>query len=233
MTIFFALYPNNLTQDPNDYYAVVQPAHIRSNKDIADRIVAMGSTVTRADILSVLNDRDEAVRAMLLDGDRVNTSLVSLYVTIKGVFDGPTAPFDSSCHQFALVSIPTRDLTQWVQVNSRAQQVSADRPEPEPLRFIDVATGEMDSVLTPNSVANIIGRRLKFDASDPQQGVFFVAADGAASPAPMIAKNSPSELIITTPAGLAAGNYTLEVRAILPGNTEMRTGQLPFTLTVS
>ncbi len=233
MTINFALYPNNLTEDPNDYYAVVQHARIRANEDIADRIVAMGSTVTRSDILSVLNDRDEAVRAMLLDGDRVNTSLVSLYVTIKGVFDGPTAPFDPSRHQFSLVSVPTRGLTQWVQVNSRAQQVKADRPEPEPLRFIDVTSGEINSVLLPHSVANIQGRRLKFDFSDAEQGVFFVAADGTASRAPLVAKNSASELIFVTPLGLAAGNYALEVRAIMPDTTEIRVGRLPYTLTVS
>jgi hypothetical protein len=233
MPIYFALYPNNLTEDPGDYYAVVQSAQIRTNADIADRIISMGSTVTRADILSVLNDRDEAVRAMLLDGDRVNTSLVSLYVTIKGTFDGPMAPFDPSRHQFNIVSIPIHDLMAWVQNNARAQQVEADRPEPEPLRFVDAATGEINSVLQPNNVANLEGRRLKFDAGDPLQGVFFVAADGAASRVEIVAKNSPSELIFVTPVGLTAGNYTLEVRAMLRGTKEMRTGRLAYTLTVS
>ncbi len=233
MPIYFALYPNNLTEDPGDYYAVVQPAQIRANQDIADRIVSMGSTVTRADILSVLNDRDEAVRAMLLDGDRVNTSLVSLYVTIKGVFDGPTAPFDPSRHQFNMVAIPTHDLTGWVLHNARAQQVEADRPEPEPLRFVDVPSGEINSVLQSGNVANLEGRRLKFDASDPQQGVFFIAADGTATRVEVVAKNNPTELIFVTPAGLTVGSYTLEVRAMLRDTTEIRTGRLVYTLTVS
>jgi hypothetical protein len=54
MPIYFALYPNALTEDPDDYYAVVQPAQVRDKEDIADRIIEMGSTVTRADVLSVL-----------------------------------------------------------------------------------------------------------------------------------------------------------------------------------
>ena len=232
MPIYFALYPNHLTAEPDDYFAVVQPAQSRTNEDLADRVLAMGSTVTRADILSVLTTRDQAVRAMLLDGDRVNTSLASLYVTIKGTFAGPTAPFDPSRHQFSVIAIPARELTAWVQQNAAAQQVSADRPEPQPLRVQDVASGEVDSVLTANSVVNVAGRRLKFDASDLQQGVFFVAAAGAASRAVLVAKNSPTELIVVTPA-LAAGVYTLEVRAILPGTTGLRTGTLPYPLTVA
>ncbi len=232
MSVFFALYPNHLTTDPGDYYAVAQPARTRKNEDIADHIMEMGSTVTRADILSVLQDRDRAVRVMLLDGDRVTTSLVSLYVTIKGVFDGPTAPFDAGKHQFNLVATPVRDLMVWIQKNAIAEQVDAVTPEPEPLRFIDVATGEMNSVITSGSVVNVEGRRLKFDAADPVQGVFFTGDDNVAHKVDMVAKNMPTELIIVTPT-LPAGNYTLKVRAILPGTTQLRSGQLRHTLTVS
>jgi hypothetical protein len=232
MPIYFALYPNALTEEPDDYYAVVQPAQSRDIEDIADRIIEMGSTVTRADILSVLNDRDEAVRAMLLDGDRVNTPLVSLSVSIKGVFNGPHDSFDASRHQFKVSANPRRDLETWVQKNARSQKVEPDRPEPMPQRFIDVTSGELNSLITAGSVVNIEGRRLKFDADDPEQGVFFVADDGTASRAEKIARNTPSELIVVVPDDLPSGNYTLEVRSILPDVNEVRTGELPHTLSV-
>lgn len=232
MPIYFALYPNALTEDPDDYYAVVQPAQVRDKEDIADRIIEMGSTVTRADVLSVLNDRDEVVRAMLLDGDRVNTPLVSLSVSIKGVFNGPGDSFDPSRHQFNVIATPKRDLETWVQKNAQSQKVEADRPEPMPQRFIDITTGELNSLITAGSVVNIEGRRLKFDADDPEQGVFFVADDGTASRAEKIARNTPSELIVVVPDDLPSGNYTLEVRAILRGVSDVRTGELPHTLTV-
>jgi hypothetical protein len=192
----------------------------------------MGSTVTRADILSVLEDRDSAVRTMLLDGDRVKTSLVSLCVVIKGIFDGPKAPFDASKHQFNVTATPLRALVTWIQGQAAAEQVTTILPEPQPLRFTDVLSGEMDSVITPGSVGNLTGRRLKFDAGDPEQGVFFVAADNTAYKVETMVKNLPAESIFIIPT-LAAGNYTLEVRAILPGNTQLRAGQLRHVLTVS
>ncbi len=232
MATRFSLFPNHMTSDPGDYYAVVQPARTRTNDDIADRIVQMGSTVTMADIASVLEDRDSVVRTMLLDGDRVKTSLVSLCVVIKGVFDGPQAPFDASKHQFNVTATPLRALIAWIQGRASAEQVTAVFPEPQLLRFTDVLSGEMDSVITPGSVGSLIGRLLKFDPGDPQQGVFFVAADGTDHKVETMVKNLPAESIFIMPT-LAAGNYGLEVRALLKGNTEIRAGALRHTLTVS
>ncbi len=232
MAIRFALYPNHMTDDPGDHYAVARPAHTRTNDDITDRIVQMGSTVTRADILSVLQDRDSVVRTMLLDGDRVKTSLVSLCVVIKGVFDGPQSPFNASRHQFNVTATPIRSLVAWIQDRATAEQVAAVFREPQPLRFIDVLSGEIDSVITPGGVGNLTGRRLKFDAGDPEQGVFFTGDDNTAHRAETMVKNLPAESIFIIPT-LAAGNYTLEVRAILSNNTQVRSGALRHTLTVS
>jgi hypothetical protein len=73
-------------------------------------------------------------------------------------------------------------------------------------------------------VFNLTGRRLKFDAGDPEQGVFFIADDGTAHQVEMMLKNLPTESIFIIPT-LPAGNYTLEVPAILPGNTQLRSGK--------
>ncbi len=232
MAIRFSLYPNHLTDDPGDHYAIVQPARTRTNDDIADRIVQKGSTVTMADIASVLEDRDSVVRTMLLDGDRVKTSLVSLCVVIKGIFDGPKAPFDASKHQFNVTATPLRGLVAWIQGRASAEQVTTVLPEPQPLRYTDVLSSEMDSVVTSGSVGNLTGRRLKFDPGDPEQGVFFIAADNTTHKVETMVKNLPAESIFIIPT-LAAGNYTLEVRAIQPGSTQLRSGQLRHILTVS
>ncbi|MDZ7690993.1 MAG: DUF4469 domain-containing protein [Balneolaceae bacterium] len=66
------------------------------------------------------------------------------------------------------------------------------------------------------------------------QGVFFVnTEDGTATrvDATML-RNMPSELIFVNP-DLAAGSYRLEVRSIMNGNSDVRSGVLSQELTVS
>jgi len=50
---------------------------------------------------------------------------------------------------------------------------------PVPETYHDVASGTSNATLTPNSVGRVTGRNLKLDPADPQQGVFFIGADGA------------------------------------------------------
>ncbi len=61
-------------------------------------------------------------------------------------------------------------------------------------------------------MGQVNGHRLKFDQADPTQGVFFIAVDGSETRASLMVKNTARQLIFEAPAGLAAGDYTLEVR---------------------
>ena len=49
----------------------------------------------------------------------------------------------------------------------------------------------------------------------------------------VVGRNKPGELMFIVPAGLASGDYTLEVRATIHGSEDVRTGALGATLTVS
>ena len=77
-----------------------------------------------------------------------------------------------------------------------------------------------------------MGHRLKFDASDTNQGIFFIASDGTATRVTVVGRNMPADLMFMVPDGLAAGEYTLEVRAAFATN-DIRVGGLAVSLTVS
>ena len=88
-------------------------------------------------------------------------------------------------------------------------------------------------MLTPDSVGRVTGQHLKLEASDEQQGVFFIAEDGREIRAPMYVTIKPAQVIFTTPA-LDPGDYTLRVCAKVPGSKEkIRCGELERTLTVA
>jgi hypothetical protein len=79
-------------------------------------------------------------------------------------------------------------------------------------------------------MAQLTGYRLKFDSSDPNQGIFFI--NGNLTQVSIVGKNSPAELMFLVPASLTTGDYSLEIRSSM-GNGTVRTGVLAETLTVS
>jgi hypothetical protein len=78
------------------------------------------------------------------------------------------------------------------------------------LEYIDINTGERNSVLTPGGMGQVAGHRLKFGPADPEQGVFFMAPDGSSSArVSLVGKNMPGELMFLVPDTLAAGDCIL------------------------
>ncbi len=49
----------------------------------------------------------------------------------------------------------------------------------------------------------------------------------------VVGRNKPGELMFMVPDGLAPGEYTLEVRVVFQGGTELRRGALDKVLTVA
>ena len=86
-------------------------------------------------------------------------------------------------------------------------------------------------MLTPGGMGRISGGRLQFDAAKPEQGVFFLAADGAETQAQVVDLNLGATVSFLVPA-LPAGEYELEVRTATETGT-MRRGRLKFVLTAS
>lgn len=232
MTIYYALFENNLTSDPNDYMAMVQPVGTADLDTIIDRMVQQGSTVTKADILSVLEDFFSAVESILLEGNNVTTPLVNFSTSIKGVFNGQLAGFDASQHRVRAIANPGPRLRNIIAEKAVAEKKEAVKPIPSLLTYTDVNSESHNSMLTPSGLGYISGHRLKFDPADDTQGIFFVANDGTAARVSTIGRNKPAELIFIVPADIPAGDYKLEVRALFNEN-DIRVGTLASTLTVS
>ncbi len=99
MSVKYALFENHLTSDPDDYMAKVQRLETKSIEDVIDAMISRGSTVTKAEALSVLEEYSAALEALLLDGHSINTPVFNLIPSIKGVFFGKDDPFDAARHQ--------------------------------------------------------------------------------------------------------------------------------------
>ncbi|MCB8983462.1 MAG: DUF4469 domain-containing protein [Ardenticatenaceae bacterium] len=232
MPIKYSLYENNLTSDPDDFMAFVQSSGTAELDAVIERMIQQGSTVTRADTLSVLEDYYTAVESMILEGWNVNTPLTNFSASIRGVFHGRTDSFDPSRHQVSAAVTAGKRLRQTMSARAQTVKQEAQRPSPSPLDYIDINSGLRNSALTPGGMGQILGHRLKFDPAQPEQGIFFKAASGAETRVSLVGRNMPGDLMFLAPADLAAGEYTLLVRAAM-SDSEIRSGELPYTLTAA
>ncbi len=232
MTIFYSLFENHLTSDPDDYVARVTSQDTVDQDTLIDDVIKRGTTVTRPDLLAALDAYNEALVFRLLEGQRVNTPVANFGMVIRGTFDGADDEFDPSRHLLLPTVSPGALARRRIQEQGRAAKSEAQVPEPNPVQYRDFGSEMTNSVLTPGSPGGLTGHRLKFDAADEQQGVFFVAGDGSATKAGMVMRNKPAELMFMVPDGLAVGGYTLEVRAVVRDKGELRTGRLRHPLVV-
>ena len=231
MPVQFSLTDNPLTPDPNDKKATTQPTGTIGVDELVDRIIDQGSTVNKADIQGVFTGFSHALGNALLEGLNVITPWANFKTGVKGVFNGVGDTFDRSRHQVCVNVSPGAELRNLVKSQATATKVEAVKPAPNLIDFTDLNSGERNSLLTPNGMGRVLGYRLKYEHNDPQQGVFFVAADNTETRVEVVGTNKPSEMIFLIPA-LATGEYILQARASF-GTEDIRTGSLDDVLTVS
>lgn len=234
MPVHYSLRENNLTTNPTDYAAQVSITSSADLTTIVDRIMQQGSTVTRADVLAVLENALEVTEAFLVEGYRVNFGgLVDLYPRLRGKFLNITDSYDSSRHKLDVGASPGARVRKYVRNTAHVVKLESSTPSPSLLEFIDMEAGRNDLV-TQGGIGELNGKRLQFDRTKEDEGVFFVPSGtggGTLKKVEIIQRLKPSQLVFQVPPTLAAGIYILEVRARVNGGKTIRKGQLPYLLT--
>ena len=233
MPIQYALFENNLTADPDDYAATVQISGSADGDDLVQDIVDQGSTVGRPDILAVTAALKLACQRRLEQGQRVNYfGMMDFFPRIKGVFTGPTDGFDPARHRVDVGANPGGELRDAVRAAATVEKVEAVKPAPNPVEYRDIDSDSTNDSVTPENIGQLSGSRLKFDPTEADEGLYFVATAGGETKVLTVQKNKPSQLVFLVPP-LAATTYHLEVRARMGSGTsarELRIGRLDAPL---
>ena len=232
MPLRYGLVSNHLTDEPNDCMAVVQDNETFSQEQIVERMLNRGTSVTKADALSVLEEYHRAVVDIIKEGNNVNTDLFSIYPSISGVFTNESDGFDASRHSVKLNLNAGSRMKEEIR-NIELKKVSTFEPIPVLQVFTDLKNNTVNESFTPGQIASIKGSLLKFDEADPQQGIFFLATDGSETRVTQLVKNKPSELLFFIPDSLTSGTFQVEVRAIFRNYKTLRKGRLLIDLTVA
>ena len=228
MPIYYALYENHLTVDPNDYRAVIQNQKSKGQDDIIELMISRGSTLTKAEVLSTLEELAQTIEQLVKEGYPIHMPLFRISFSIKGVFTSEEENFNPSRHSVKINVSPGPRLKQMAG-GSTVSRVQASRPRPDPVYLDDLGSKTRNKKLTAGNIAQLKGSRLKFDPADPAQGIFLIAADSSETRVATVSRNKPSQLDFLVPP-LATGTYQVEVRAILHNTKNLRKGKLASEL---
>ena len=215
----YSLRENLLTPAPDDYMAQATDVRSYTLDEIIDLMMEKGSTLTRADVAATLQVYGEVVSAIIKDGSAVNTPLMNTSMSISGVFDGANDSFDKKRHTVNL-NITAGTLLRDAVTKVKCEKTEGTSTDPYITEVTDIVTGTVNTTLSKGGVVQLVGSRLKFDAKDTAQGIFFVPETGAPVRAAVIAENKPARLMAIIPADLAAGTYYVEVRTKIIGSSQ-------------
>lgn len=202
---------NLLTEDPNDYTAVVSINGSIGMKDIVDELVKEGMEVKRETVIDILTRFNRKTAEMVVSGYNVNTGLVYMRPVITGVFydkiwNAEKNPVYVAINQGVDLRAAIADTT---------VEILAIQSDPlEILSLTDTTTGKTDGTLTKGRNAEIKGSYIKIDGESPDCGITFrntTTKEITKLAAGDIVLNEPSRLLLYVPATLAAGEYELTI----------------------
>lgn len=221
--IKYRIMKSKLSANPTGYAGRILSRGIVELDEIAEEIAALGTTVSKPDVLNVIQHYNYIVAKLLARGETVNTPAARYRVSLKGTFIDEGDSYDPERHQLIVRLTPGPVLAKALR-DAQVERYVPDPAAPNLLTYVDTATGERNGVVTPGRMGRLIGRRLQFDPEDPEQGLFFRAADGSATRIEDVGWNKDRHMMFVVPS-LPAGDYGLEVRAVV-GAQGLRTGVL-------
>jgi hypothetical protein len=210
-TIKAYLYRNLLTPDPNDY--VIRPIAERSLnvKEICEAAVSRGGAdIPAASMEHAVNLFLKEMSYQLCDGYSVNAGWFTASPHVKGVVNSPSEQFNKEKHtllfEFHQGAILRKELE-----NVTVEILGIADTEAAIEQVIDVKTGSVNDLLTPNRPLKIAGNKIKLAGDNA--GVYFVnqtTFERIRVEGSDIVTNNPSELIVVIPS-LESGTYVLEI----------------------
>lgn len=229
MAIQYYLQPNPITPDPDDHSARVISKGIRNLDDIVQQALKRGSALTEPDLLGAGKLLFDVIADNVAEGYTVHTPVANIRPGMKGVFDSARDTFDSSRHLLR-PTLSEGSLLKEKMRTATPEKVVQQPPAPALTAFRDINSGNFNAVVTPGGMGEITGEELKFDAANPDEGIYFIASDGSEFKVEVLGQRTEGTLMFIIPAGLTAGEYTLEVRRAYTSDNTIRKGQLNDTL---
>lgn len=217
----YNLTENPLTEREDDFTAHVHPAQTITKDDLVDEILKKGTTLTRTDILAVINAQNEATVDLVKRGCSINFDLYNISYSISGTFEGPLDTFDTARHKLH-VNITMGTLIRDAVSEIKLEKTATTANLPTILEVRDSVSGTVDTKLTPGGVVEVYGTHIKIEGTNSACGLYFVSETGTAVKAATLVQNKPSTVIAIIPI-LASGNHHIKLVTQYTGSNLLKT----------
>lgn len=207
------LYESTLTDGANDYVARVSNERSLSITDVcAAASQRGGADMSAASMEHGVRLFLKEMGYQLSDGFSVNAEYFMASPVVKGLFKGPKDLFDPSRHSVLF------QFTQGAQLRPLLQDLTVEilgvaESGISIAEVIDVKSGSINSIITPNRNLRIRGSKLKVVGENSAVGIYLTkiaSNERFKIDSSDIVTNNPSELIIVVPQ-LPSGTFRLEV----------------------
>ena len=217
MSINYYLVKNKLPAALSPYSARIKILKNIDFKALAKRMAKGNTTVSEPDILAVLSDAVIHIEDLLLEGYRINFGdLCHLYPRIKGNFETSEDPFDSSKHELTAGARASSHLKALIGMVGEPDLVEVVENAPRAMNYHDQGSSSMNATMTGNDFGTITGKRLRFDKTQADEGVFLVDSLDSSEKirATNYHTNTPGKIIFMVPSGvLTSGEGFMEVHS--------------------
>ena len=206
----YSLVENLLTERPDDYSAQTHNLASLDKEAIITRMLNRGTLLTRTDIVAVLNNFEETINEVHLEGYVVTLPLFNTSTSISGVFESPLDSFDGNRHKLN-INLTKGAVLRNTEKNVKFEKTNTAAPLPNIQEVKDSLSGTVNEKLTSKGVIELRGYNLKIDGDDPTCGLWIMDADtGEETKCEVFVDNKPSKIIAVLPA-LPNGSYLVKV----------------------
>lgn len=202
---------NTLSDTPNSFIALPSSLGSLGMDDILDKMVSEGMEIKRETVLDIINRYNRTVADMVVSGYNVNTGLVYMRPTIKGVFLGKT--WNPEIHSVQIALKQGSYLRSAIS-DTTVEFLGEQAPLIEILSITDTTTGKTDGTLTLGRNVELKGSHLKIIGDDPTCGISFRNLDTDESiklSTHDLVLNEPTRLLILLPNTLTVGTYEVSI----------------------
>lgn len=221
MSLKITVRKNYLPACPSPFIVRSDSSDVVEFERLVDIMARGRTTLSKTDILGAMQLYKEELAKQLEEGKTVKTPTGSFFLCASGRMNAPDEAFlpndQATSHEVRLHHRPEKAFEDSILAQLeivREQKVDLSAPR----ILAVVAAGAEDSLsILPSGMLQVRGFRLRFDPKDQAQGVFFVGESGTEERSPFYPMIMPGSVLAAVPATLAAGSYTLVLRAAVNG----------------
>ncbi|MGL4985967.1 MAG: DNA-binding domain-containing protein [Treponemataceae bacterium] len=196
------------------YLAQVVEHQSYSMEKIVQLMAKRGTTVTETDINAVMNVYRDVIVDLIQEGIGIEHEVFSANYSISGTFDSEDDIFDHKRHHIKCNIHPTSLIRERL-TKIETHKVKANNSDPYITLVIDSKSGQENTIATPDEFIKIKGSNLKFDNSDPKQGVFFIIPNVTTVRIEQVESTTDSLAHVRLPKDIEQGEYLVEIRTML------------------